>query len=293
MHITDNTRGAFLMMASMAAFTLNDAAIKSVAPDLPLAQAVFLRGLGTTVLIVLIGVVQGGLKLKFKRKDWQTISIRTLAEVGATAAFLTALFNMPLADVTAILQSLPLAITFAGAVFFGEAVGWRRYGAIAIGFAGVLIIVRPGGEGVSPYALLALVAVAFVVLRDLSTRRLSSGVPSLSVAFITAIVITSLAGLATLLGDWQPVSLRTAGFLGTASVFIIGGYLLSIMVMRVGDIAFVAAFRYTALVWAVVLGIAVFGEYPDRWTLIGSAIVVGMGMYTFYREHRLRQQQDT
>ncbi len=293
MHITDNTRGAFLMMASMAAFTLNDAAIKSVAPDLPLAQAVFLRGLGTTVLIVLIGVVQGGLKLKFKRKDWQTISIRTLAEVGATAAFLTALFNMPLADVTAILQSLPLAITFAGAVFFGEAVGWRRYGAIAIGFAGVLIIVRPGGEGVSPYALLALVAVAFVVLRDLSTRRLSSGVPSLSVAFITAIVITSLAGLATLFGDWQPVSLRTAGFLGTASVFIIGGYLLSIMVMRVGDIAFVAAFRYTALVWAVVLGIAVFGEYPDRWTLIGSAIVVGMGMYTFYREHRLRQQQDT
>jgi drug/metabolite transporter (DMT)-like permease len=289
---SENMRGAVLMMLSMAAFTLNDVCIKSVADELPLFQAVLLRGLMTSVLIAALAIHQGALKIRIPRKDWGVIGLRLVGEVGATAFFLTALFHMPIANVTSILQSLPLAITLAGAIFFGEKVGWRRYLAISVGFAGVMLIVRPGTDGFDYYSLLALIAVGFIVMRDLSTRRLSADVPSMTVALITAVAITLLGAIVTAFGDWQPVTPRAMGLLGGASIFIIAGYLFSIMVMRVGEISFIAPFRYTALVWAIGLGIVVFGEMPDRWTLIGSAIVVGMGVYTFYRERKLAAQAD-
>ncbi|MFT5006332.1 MAG: drug/metabolite transporter (DMT)-like permease [Paracoccaceae bacterium] len=289
MQLSDNMRGAFIMMLSMAAFTLNDVFIKSVSDDMPLFQAVFIRGVMTTSLIAMIAIHQGAFKVHIPRRDWGIIGLRLIGEVGATVFFLTALFNMPLANVTAILQSLPLAITLAGAVFFGEKVGARRYSAIAVGFVGVLIIVRPGTEGFNIYSISTLIAVAFVVLRDLSTRRLSRSVPSVSVALVAAIVVTLMGGAMTAIGDWEPVSSRSVALLGGAAIFIVAGYLSSIMVMRVGEISFIAPFRYTAMIWAIGLGIVVFGEMPDNWTLLGSAIVIGMGIYTFYRERRLEK----
>ncbi len=284
---SDNMRGAILMMLSMAAFTLNDTFIKSVAGDIPLFQAVFLRGLLTTLMLFALALHRGVLRTAISRRDWGVIGWRTVGEVSATVAFLTALFHMPIANATSILQSLPLAITLAGALFFAEPVGWRRYLAIGVGFFGVLLIVRPGSDGFDGYSVFAVIAVGFVVLRDLSTRRLSAKIPSLLVALSGAVSVTILGGIVTLFSDWQPVAPRTLGLLGGASIFLVAGYLFSVMVMRVGDISFVAAFRYTALIWAIVLGILVFGEVPDRWTLIGGAIVVGTGIYTFYRERRL------
>ncbi len=289
---TDNMRGAVLMMLSMAAFTLNDVCIKSVADELPLFQAVLLRGLMTSVMIAALAIYQGALKIRIPRKDWGVIFLRLIGEVGATVFFLNALFHMPIANVTSILQSLPLAITLAGAIFFGEKVGWRRYLAISVGFVGVMLIVRPGTDGFDYYSVLALIAVAFIVVRDLSTRRLSANVPSMSVALITAIAITLLGAVMTAFADWQPVTPRAMGLLGGASIFIIAGYLFSIMVMRVGEISFSAPFRYTALIWAIVLGILVFNEVPDTWTLIGSTIVIGMGVYTFYRERQINKMQN-
>jgi drug/metabolite transporter (DMT)-like permease len=284
---SDNMRGAIIMMLSMAAFTLNDACIKSVAGEMPLFQAVLIRGLMTTALITLLAIHQGALRVHIPRKDWSIIGWRLVGEVGATVFFLIALFNMPIANVTAILQSLPLVITLAGAIFFGEKVGPRRYIAITIGFAGVLLIVRPGTDGFNIYSIFTLIAVCFVVLRDMSSRRLSKGVPSLSVALSAAIVVTLLGAGMTAIGDWQPVTGRSLALLGGASVFIVAGYLFSIMVMRVGEISFIAPFRYTALIWAIGLGIVVFGDIPDGWTLTGSAVVIGMGIYTFYRERKL------
>ena len=287
MQLSDNMRGAAIMMLSMAAFTLNDACIKSVAGELPLFQAVLIRGLLTTGLLTALAVHQGVLLISIPRKDWGIIGLRLIGEVGATVFFLIALFNMPIANVTAILQSLPLAITLAGAVFFGEKVGPRRYVAIAVGFVGVLLIVRPGTEGFNIYSLFTLIAVGFVVLRDMSTRRLSSGVPSITVALAAAVSVTLLGAIMTMFGEWQPVSGKSLGLLAGAAIFIVAAYLFSIMVMRIGEISFIAPFRYTALIWAIVLGILVFGEMPDGWTLVGSAIVIGMGIYTFYREQKL------
>jgi len=284
---TDNMRGALLMMLSMAAFTLNDTLIKTVAGDVPLFQAVFLRGLLTTAMIVAIAASRGAFRVRITAPDWRTIGLRTVGEIGSTVFYLVALFHMKIGSVIAILQSLPLAITLAGALFFHERVGWRRYLAIMTGFFGVMLIVQPGTTGFNGYSVLALLAVVFVVLRDLATRGLSDAVPSILVALSASVSVTVLGAGGTLVEGWQPVDSQALIALVGAAVFIVAGYMFAVMVMRVGDIAFVSTFRYTALLWGLILGFAVFGEIPDGLTALGSLVVVGMGVFTLYRERQI------
>ena len=288
---SDNFRGAALMAASMAAFVLNDTLIKLASENLSLFQAVFLRGLFTTAFISLVAWYKRVLFHPIIKADRRILVFRVAAEIGATLCFLTALFNMPIANATAILQALPLAVTLCAAMFLGEPVGWRRYLAIIIGFIGILIIIRPGSDGFNAYSFWAMGAVCFVVIRDLTTRRLSPQVPSLLVALMTSVAITITGALLSPTMEWKPVTGHSLTLLGSAAVFLIFGYLFSIMTMRVGEISFISPFRYTNLIWAIIIGIVIFGEIPDGWTLIGSAIVVVMGIYTFYRERvRLREE---
>ena len=282
-----NARGALYMMASMAGFALNDALIKTVAGELPLFQAVFVRGIIATLLIAGLAASQGALVFRARPRDRRLITQRCIGEIGGTACFLTALFNMPIANASAILQSLPLAVTLAAALFLGEPVGWRRYLAIGVGFAGVLIIVRPGSEGFNAYSLWAVAAIGFIVLRDLSTRSLTPDVPALGVAFVTSLALTAAAGIASLAPGWQPVTSLHLAALSLGAVCLLTGYIFGVMTMRIGEIGFVQPFRYTLLVWSMLLGILLFDEWPDLWMLTGSAIVVAMGLFTFYRERRL------
>jgi len=275
------------MMASMAAFTVNDIFMKLMAGDVPLFQLLFMRGALTTIAVAFIAWRMGVLTNRIPRHDIGVLFWRTIGEVGATYFFLTALFNMPIANITAILQALPLTITLAAALFFRDAVGWRRMLAIVVGFCGVMLIVRPDADGFNTYALYGLAAVAFVTLRDLSTRRLSKETPSMLVTLVTSVAVMTCFGLASLTGDWVPVGFREIGLTVAAAASIIGGYLFSVMVMRVGEISFIAPFRYTGLIWALVLGWLVFGEWPDGITLIGAGIVVASGLFTLYRETRL------
>ena len=176
----------------------------------------------------------------------------------------------------------------AAALFLAEPVGWRRWNAIGVGFVGVMIIVRPGLEGFSIYSLSALFAIACITLRDIATRRLSSEAPSLFVALITAIAITGLGAVMVPSISWvQPTGSMWLVITG-ASVAIIFGYLFSIMTMRVGEIGFVAPFRYTAMVWAILMGILIFGEWPDAYTITGTAVIVITGLYSFHRERLAR-----
>ncbi|MEQ8354500.1 MAG: DMT family transporter [Kiloniellaceae bacterium] len=287
---SDNFRGAFFMVIAMAGFVLNDTMMKLVFADLELFQSIFLRGLLLSLLIALLALRQRQLIYRPARGDARILGLRVLGEIGSAISFLTALYHMPIANATAILQSIPLAITLAAALFLGEKVGWRRYSAIAVGFAGVLIIVRPGAEGFTVYSFWAVAAVGCMVLRDLSTRSLSQGVPSLFVAFITAVCTTGFTGLLSLTQAWPPLGLRQLGLLLASAGFLSFGYVFSIKAMRVGEVAFVSPFRYTILVWAIVLGVVVFGDIPDAWTLTGAAIVVIMGIYTFYRERSLMRR---
>lgn len=287
--MTPNMTGALLMMASMASFTLNDAMIKLTGGAVPLMQLLFLRGVLSSLLILVLAQRLGAIHFRIASRDWWLIAIRSGAEVGAAYFFLTALFNMPLANVTAILQVLPLTVAIGAALFFREPLGWRRMSAIMIGFMGMLLIVRPGPEGFSLWSGYALMAVVFVTMRDLATRKLSPDVPSMTVTFLAALTVMGCAGLASIAEPWAPLDLRLTALITASSVFIIGGYWFSVRVMRVGDISFIAPFRYTGLVWALLLGWLVFGDWPSNLTLMGATIVVATGLFTLYRERRVSQ----
>jgi drug/metabolite transporter (DMT)-like permease len=285
--LSDNARGAVFMMASMAGFALNDALIKSVAGDLPLFQAVFLRGVFATALIGGLAVAQGALAYRPGRRDRRLIGQRVFAEIAGTVCFLTALFNMPIANATAILQSAPLAVTLGAALFLGERVGWRRYLAIGIGFFGVMVIVRPGSDGFTVYSLWALATIVFIALRDLSTRSLSPGAPAAFVVLVTSTVMTAAAGLAAVLTDWRDFHAVHLATLAASGASLLVGYVFGVSAMRTGEIGFTQPFRYTLILWAILLGIVIFGEMPDVWMLTGSAVIVATGLFTFYRERRL------
>ena len=289
MKLTDNVFGAILMAVSMLSFISNDALMKFLFQTISVEQGIFMRGLVSVPLLALIAYLRKSLFVRIDWRNWRVILTRAFAELAATMAFLTALSNMPLANITAILQALPLTVTMFAAIFFGEQVGWRRWSAILAGFIGVLIIIRPGGDGFNEYAVLAIVAVACVTVRDAITRRLDRSVPSLFVAFISAIPIFIYGGVATATTGWTVVSGAMIGIVVVAAIAITCGYLFAVMAMRNGEISFVAPFRYTGMIWAILFGFLLFGDLPDAATILGTMIVIGMGVYAFHRE-RIRQR---
>ena len=285
--LSDNARGAMLMMASMAAFTFNDLCVKAIGTDVPLSQLLLLRGILATALIYLLARSLNALVWPAQAKDRWLIVLRSLAEVSAAYFFLTALLHMPFANVTALLQTLPLTVTLAAALIFKEAVGWRRMLAIVIGFCGMLLIVQPGTDGFSAYSIYVLAAVVCVTTRDLAARRLSAQVPSLTVTLIgSSFVMLAGGGASAVSGEWAALNAAQSALLVASALFVIGGYVFSVMVMRVGEVGFVAPFRYTAMVWALILGWLFFGEWPDALTFLGAGIIAVTGIFTLYREAR-------
>lgn len=274
------------MAVSMAGFTFNDALTKSVTAELTVAQIMFIRGAITALLVYLVARRMGA--LDHIRNILQPLILARIAlETVAAVAFLAALGQVPLANTSAILQSLPLAVTLGAALFYKEPVGWRRWTAIGFGFIGVLVIIQPGPEGFTLASLYVVICVITAAGRDLVTRRIDPNISSLTVTLFTAASI-SFAGLLLVpaFGGWLPVSASAFGRLAVASVFLFAGYQAIIMAMRTGEISFIAPFRYTSLLWAVLLGMIFFGEVPDVWMILGAAIVIGSGLYTFYRENK-------
>jgi S-adenosylmethionine uptake transporter len=291
MKFSENMIGAALMVASMAAYTLNDALMKSLSGHIPLFQVIFLRGCLTTVAVAVIAWRMGAFSKRVSRRDTGAIFLRVLGEVAGTYFFLTALFNMPMANVTAILQSVPLAITLVAVLVLREPVGWRRMGAVLAGFVGVLLIVRPGTEGFNIFAAYALAAVLCLTLRDLATRALSRETSSMLVTFVTSITVTVVFGMAAVGGEWARPSTVHWLTIGGAAILIVGGYLTSITVVRIGEISFTAPFRYTAIIWALALGWLVFGDWPAPIVLVGAGIVIASGIFTLVREARLGRRK--
>ena len=291
--MSDNLRGILLMCAAMLAFVLNDTLVKAVTHQgMPLFQAITLRGTVATAALLVIARHSGGLNLWPAGRDRVYLGLRTVGELGATLCFLVALVHMPLANLSAIMQSLPLAVTLAAAALLGAPIGWRRLLAISVGFVGVMVIIRPGAADFDRWSVLGLGSVAFVVLRDLTTRQFSASLPSTTGAIwaSASVLLMGLCGVA--FQGWQAVTLiGIAEILGSAT-FLIIGYLCAIKVMRVGDLSVVAPFRYTSLLFAIVLGWLLFGTLPDRWTILGSAVVVASGIYMLWRERARRLATD-
>lgn len=288
--MTDNLRGIAAILASASGFVVNDAIVKLVTEELPTGEIIVVRGIMATLLIGVVAWWRGAMRPV--RVLLQTpIMVRIFAASLASLFIVAALRYIPLATSTAILQVTPLAVTAGSALLLGAAVGWRRWTASLVGLAGVLLIIRPGAEGINAHVWIALAALLFTSIRDLTTRFIDPSVPSLYVAFASSVLI-ALGGLPLLLVEtWVMPSPKAWLLLALASTAVFFAYYLGIVAMRIGEIAVVAPFRYSTILLALLLGYLLWGFVPDAISLGGIAIVIGSGLYLLRRERAVLARQ--
>ncbi len=285
---SDNGRGAVFMTLAMGAFALEDMALKAAARDIPIGQALTLFGIFGFALFVLIARSRGERPFPAQLRS-RVMLWRSLAEIGGRLFFALAIALTPLSSASAILQATPLVVALGAVLFFGERVGARRWGAIAIGFVGVLMILRPGFDSFDPLSIFAVLGMLGFAGRDLATRAspptmtaAQLGVAGFAVLTVAGLVLIGFGGVAVP----TPASL---GFVALASVVGVMAYAALTRAMRCGDVSVVAPFRYSRLLFALILGITVFGERPDAMTLIGAAVIVASGVVLLQRSGRMRR----
>ncbi|WP_170759573.1 DMT family transporter [Ruegeria lacuscaerulensis] len=284
----NNVNGILLIIGSMAAFSLEDMFIKHLSISVSTGQIMIVLGLVCGLVFALMSVATR--KRILDPVAWQPLPLaRAAAEAVGALTFVTALSLVELSTVAAVFQAMPLAVTMGAALFLGEHVGWRRWSAIGIGFIGVLMIIRPGLEGFQPESLFVVATVIAIAARDLITRRLDVRVAS-SVIAMQAYIAVAIAGAVLMVFTAQPVvslqSVQVGPYLGAIGFGVLGYYGI-VTAMRIGEASALTPFRYTRLVFSIMAGMLMFGERPDAMTLAGATLIIGSGMYTFVREHRL------
>lgn len=278
-----NRRGILAMAAGTACFVANDTLVKYVSESLPSAQLIFLRGAFATLLLLAIAQAMGAIPKVGTLLD-RRVFLRAGFDAFATMVYLTSLFHLPIANATAINMATPLVITLMAVVFLHERVGLRRWVAIVTGFVGVLLVVQPSGAAFNAYSLLCLAGTVLHACRDLTTRAIDRSIPSILVTLSTAAAVTLLALVWCLFSEWKPASMQQVGLLAAASVFLSGGYFLLTVSMRGGEMSLIAPFRYTGLLFALVLGYLVWGDVPNALAWAGIALLVAAGLYVLHEE---------
>lgn len=278
------------MILAMAGFATADTFIKLAARSLSIGQIVF----WTSVMAAIFFAI---LTLAARRPILSplffhpAVLIRNTAEIVGSLCIISALSLAPLSLVSAIGQANPLVVTLGAELFLGEKVGPRRWMAVIAGLAGVLIILRPDATGVSLGALLAVGSVFGLSARDLATRRVPRDASTLQLATygFSALIPAGAVFMWLSPAGGTLTPLNTAMLIGATAGAAVGYYAIT-SAMRLGDVSMVAPFRYSRLVFALVIGILLFGERPDAWTLIGAAIVIVSGIYVFARERQLARR---
>ncbi len=287
--MTDNLRGILAILISAAGFVTNDALVKVVTTELPTGQIIFLRGLMATSIMGLLVSISG---------SWRpigvlvgpTMALRLLMAALSTLFVIAALRHLPLSTTSAILQVSPLIVTAGSALLLGARVGWQRWTASAIGFFGVLLIIKPGSDGFVLQVWLALAALLASASRDLVTRFIDHSVPSILVTFATSGVITVM-GLALLpLETWVMPSPNALMLLTAAAVCLFFAYQFGVIAMRIGEISVVAPFRYAMIVMALILSYGIWGHLPDAVSVLGIGLICGAGLYLLVRERGSMRQ---
>ena len=288
--IMNNLNGILLMIAAMAGFALEDLFVKLLSSTISTGQILITLGVCSGTVFALMATYKG--RNIFASNVWTRSTIaRALAEAISAVAFLTALSLVPISTVAAVFQVTPLAITMGAALFLGEQVGWRRWSAIIVGFIGVLIIIRPGFSGFDPNVLFVLIAVLGVTMRDLITRKIPENIASTVVSFqaFASLIFAGFILLYIKSDSLVAVSKLEASYFLGGIIFGVAGYYGIVTAMRVGDASTIMPFRYTRLLFSIIIGVIVFNERPDSLMLLGAAIVIGTGLYTFLRERKLAQ----
>ena len=285
----DNNRGAALMLASMAAFAFEDLFLKRAAMALPPGQVVAMTGAAGALIFWIIAAMRGE-RILSRDAFCRPALIRTVSEAIAMVLYITALALIPLSVNAALLQASPLVVTMAAAIFLREPVGWRRWTAISVGFLGVLIVLRPGTEGFHSAGLLTVACVVILAARDVSTRMMPARIGTFQLTTWAYIALVP-ASLILLAFDRPPEAISPDAWVDLILALITGlvGYWAVTAAMRQGEISFVAPFRYSRLVFALIVAAIFLGERPDVWMICGATLVIGSGVYTWFREMRIKR----
>jgi drug/metabolite transporter (DMT)-like permease len=281
--LSNNQRGVLAIVGCMTAYTANDVLVKQILRTYPVGEVIFFRGLIAMLLIGAVALVLGHRK-EIVAALSPLLTARSAFDGLSTAAFITALAHMPLANVAAVLQIGPLLITVLSIVLFREAVGWRRWIAIGVGFVGALFVIKPTPSSFDVWALIATASALFAALREISNRRIGRGVPVMVVAFWGAAGITLFGAVFAVTETWRMFETGDLIQLFVASVFVGIAIYLMALGFRDVDLSVVAPFRYSYLITSAVGGYLVFAELPDGWTVFGALLIVGSGIYTLHRE---------
>ena len=276
------------MIICMFGYASSDVFMKYSGALLPLSQSLFIRGLIVVSFISIIAIIRNELVVKIRRTQIKYIAMRILGDVGGTFLFLLALFKMKIANVTAILQCLPLMLTLIAVLFLKEVIGWRRWTAIFLGLFGVLLIIKPMTKDFNENSIFALGAVLFIVIRDLFTRKIDKKIPSILIALLSASSVTFFSFLLMQFQDQVTISIDHMKILFCSAIFLILGILFNVMSMRVGELGFVSIFRYAIIFFAMIYGILFFSEIPDIYSIFGIIIIIMSGIYTLHRENKVQ-----
>jgi drug/metabolite transporter (DMT)-like permease len=283
MGMDGNLRGAILMVLAMAGFAFEDMFVKSAARQLPVGEILILFGLGGMLCFMAL-TKRRGEPLYHPAILSRPLLIKAAMEVMGRLGYTVALALTPLSNASAILQATPLVVVAGAALIFHEPVGWRRWAAIALGFLGVLIILRPGLEGFELASLWAVVGMLGFAGRDLATRaappvlsNVQLGIYGFLMLIPTGVILLMFTGGAVVPAPREALDLLAAVGFGVAAYYGLTA------AMRMGEVGVITPFRYTRLVFALILGVVVFAERPDALTLIGAAVIIGSGIYTLIR----------
>lgn len=265
------------MIAAMALFAVNDALVKAFASNLPVAETMGIRGLFATLItggFILLTAGRAG----FAGVTDRLVTLRSIGEAIAVFCLLSAVIRLPIGDVTAVSQAVPVAILAGGALFLGERATLLQWFLVLVGLAGILMIAKPGSAGFDPAILLVLVTMVCFAFRDLSARRIGRDIPASAVAFSTVAIVTAIGLAVTLVTGSVLPAVGQIAALALAGLLLAVGQAAIVMAYRWASVAEAGPFNYSKTGFAVVIGIVAFGERPDLFTLVGVALIVGSGL---------------
>jgi drug/metabolite transporter (DMT)-like permease len=281
-----SVRAIGAMVLATIAFTLGDAAMKLIAGTIPTGQAVFMRCLGSAILVGAAATVTGAI-VTVRRALVPLMAWRSMGDAGSALFFQAAVGRMPFADIMGILQLTPLSLTAASALFLGAHVGWRRWSAVMVGLGGALLVIKPGTSAFNIWALFAVGTVLCGTVRDITTRKLDGGLSPLVILLVSQTVVALVALGFVTFESWVWPSPQETGLIALSAALTLAGHVWIIASLRGGDIATVAPFRYAGIIWAILIGLALWGELPDALSFCGIVMLIAAGIYTFRRERAI------
>ena len=277
------------MVGSMAAYSVSDALTKLAAKTLPLGEVLAVRGIFTVMLIGSLLMLLGQMR-HLRAAMTPLVLCRSAFDALSSGCYVTALIHMRVAEVGSVMMVVPLILTALSVIVYAENVGWRRWGAVILGFVGVLFIVKPTPGAFNAWAIVALVGATFSASREILTRRIHTSMPTLVITFISVTLLTVVGAALGAAEQWSVPGWTEIAYLGVAACFYSLATHLTVVAFRGVTVSTVAPFRYSFLIFAGIAGFVVFRELPDGWSVFGASLIVASGLYALHRETVRRRE---